>query len=79
MGRHGHTSNDEMARFLTEDFDGKADTIVLAHLSQNTNHPDVARLAAIQALQDRAPLFSADAERRVKIAPYDRPYEWIEL
>src|SRR5205085_3852545 len=79
MGRHGHTSNDEMARFLRDDFDGKADTIVLAHLSQNTNHPDIARLAAIQALQDRAPLFSADAERRVKVAPYNKSCEWIEL
>lgn len=79
MGRHGHTSNDEMARFLREDFDGKADTVVLAHLSQNTNHPDVARLAAIQSLQDRAPLFSADAERRVKVAPYNKPCDWIEL
>ena len=79
MGRHGHTSNDEMARYLTEDFDGKAEHIVLAHLSQNTNHPDVARLAAINALQARAPLFSANAEQRVRIAPYDRPAEWIEL
>ncbi len=79
MGRHGHTSNDEMARFLAEDFDGKAEYIVLAHLSQNTNHPDLARLAAIQALQARAPLFSADAERRVRVARYDGPSEWIEL
>ena len=79
MGRHGHTSNDEMARFLRDDFDGKAEHIVLAHLSQNTNHPDIARLAAIQALQDRAPLFSADAERRVTVAPYNKSCEWIEL
>jgi len=79
MGRHGHTSNDEMSRFLREDFDDKAGHIVLAHLSQNTNHPAVARLAAIQALQDRAPLFSANAEQRVTVAPYDKPCEWIEL
>lgn len=79
LGRHGHTSNDEMARYLQEDFDGKAEHIVLAHLSQNTNHPDVARLAAIQALQARAPLFSANAEKRVKIARHDGPSEWIEL
>lgn len=79
MSRHGHTSNDEMARFLKEDFDGKAEHIVLAHLSQNTNHPDIARLAAIQALQERAPLFSAQAERRVQIAPYRSPGAWIEL
>jgi phosphoribosyl 1,2-cyclic phosphodiesterase len=79
LSRHGHTSNDEMARFLREDFDGKAEHIVLAHLSRNTNHPDIVRLAAVQALQERSPLFSADAERRVKIARYDGPSEWIEL
>ncbi|MBL8187649.1 MAG: MBL fold metallo-hydrolase, partial [Acidobacteria bacterium] len=79
MSRHGHTSNDEMARFLKEDFDGKAEHIILAHLSQNTNEPNVARLAAIQALQEQAPLFSANAERRVKTAPYEGPMEWIEL
>lgn len=79
LGRMGHTSNDEMARFLREDFDGKAEHIVLAHLSQNTNHPEIARLAAIQALQEKAPLFSAQAERRVQIARYNAPSEWIEL
>ncbi len=79
MSRHGHTSNDEMARYLTEDFDGKAEHIVLAHLSQNTNEPNVARLAATLALQSRAPLFSANAEQRVKVAPYDRPTDWIKL
>ena len=78
-GNHGHTSNDEMARFLKEDFDGKAQHVVLAHLSRNTNHPDVARLAAVLALQERAPLFSANAESRVKVARYDGPNEWIEL
>jgi phosphoribosyl 1,2-cyclic phosphodiesterase len=79
LSRMGHTSNDEMARFLREDFDGKAEYIVLAHLSQNTNHPEIARLAAIQALQARAPLFSANAERRVSIARYDAPSGWMEL
>ena len=79
LSRTGHTSNDEMARFLSEDFDGKAEHIVLAHLSQNTNHPEIARLAAIQALQTRAPLFSANAERRVRIARHNAPSEWIEL
>jgi phosphoribosyl 1,2-cyclic phosphodiesterase len=79
LSRVGHTSNDEMARFLRDDFDGKAEHIVLAHLSQNTNHPEIARLAAIQALQERAPLFSADAENRVRIARHNAPSEWIEL
>lgn len=79
LSRTGHSSNDEMARFLREDFDGKAQHIVLAHLSQNTNHPEIARLAAIQALQANAPLFSANAESRVSIARYNAPSEWINL
>jgi phosphoribosyl 1,2-cyclic phosphodiesterase len=79
LSRQGHTSNDEMARFLQEDFDGKAEYIVLAHLSRNTNHPEVARLAAVQALGARGPLFYRDAERRVRIANYNQPSEWIEL
>lgn len=77
--RTGHVSNDECARFLRQDFDGKAQYIVLAHLSQNSNHPEVARLAATQALETRAPLFAATARHRVRIAKYDRPSEWLEL
>jgi phosphoribosyl 1,2-cyclic phosphodiesterase len=79
LSRQGHTSNDEMARFLRDDFDGRAEYIVLAHLSRNTNHPDVARLAAVNALEERSPLFSAGAQKRVSIARYDGPSDWIEL
>ena len=52
---------------------------MLAHLSRNTNHPAIARLAAIQALETRSPLFSANAEKRVRVASYDGPSDWIEL
>ena len=79
MSRQGHTSNDEMARFLREDFDDKAERILLAHLSRNTNHPAIARLAAVQALEARSPLFSANAEKRIMVASYDGPSDWIEL
>jgi phosphoribosyl 1,2-cyclic phosphodiesterase len=79
LGRQGHTSNDEMARFLREDFDGQAEHIVLAHLSRNSNHPELARLAAVQALDARGPLFYRDFERRVRIARYDGPGDWIEV
>ena len=37
------------------------------------------RLAAVQALTARGPLFFRDAERRVRIANYNQPSEWIEL
>ena len=78
-GDRGHVSNDQMARFLEKDFDDRAEHILLAHLSRNTNLPELARQAAIVALQQRSPLFTADAERRVRVARYDAPSDWIRL
>lgn len=54
MGRHGHLSNLATAEFLAEDFDGEAEILVLAHLSENNNHPEIARLSAEDALARRA-------------------------
>jgi len=53
MSRHGHLSNMATAGFLTEDFDGEAQVLVLAHLSETNNHPEIARLTAEQALAER--------------------------
>jgi len=50
MSRHGHLSNNATAAFLAEDFDGRAQVLVLAHLSETNNHPEIARLSAEQAL-----------------------------
>jgi phosphoribosyl 1,2-cyclic phosphodiesterase len=50
MSRHGHLSNRATAEFLSEDFDGSAQVLVLAHLSENNNHPEIARLSAQEAL-----------------------------
>jgi phosphoribosyl 1,2-cyclic phosphodiesterase len=75
----GHLSNDETARWIREDFDGRARYLVLAHLSRQCNHPELARLCAIQALQSHGSLFYPDAERRLKVAYHDRPTEWFEL
>ncbi|HEX5734855.1 MAG TPA: MBL fold metallo-hydrolase [Blastocatellia bacterium] len=75
----GHLSNDETARWLREDFDGRAEYLVLAHLSRQCNHPELARLSALQALATHGSLFFPDAERRVKIAHQDRPTQWFEL
>jgi len=75
----GHLSNDETARWIREDFDGRAQFLVLAHLSRQCNHPELARLSAIQALDAHGPLFYPDAERRVKVAYPDRATEWFEF
>jgi phosphoribosyl 1,2-cyclic phosphodiesterase len=53
MSRQGHLSNDIVGRFLGEEFDGKAQHIILAHLSENNNHPDIARMVAAQSLEPR--------------------------
>ncbi|MBZ5562892.1 MAG: MBL fold metallo-hydrolase [Acidobacteriia bacterium] len=53
MSRQGHLSNNATAGFLTEDYDGVAQVLVLAHLSETNNHPEIARLTAEQALVQR--------------------------
>jgi phosphoribosyl 1,2-cyclic phosphodiesterase len=54
MSRTGHLSNLATAEFLHNDFDGTAQVIVLAHLSENNNHPEIARLSAEEALNARS-------------------------
>jgi phosphoribosyl 1,2-cyclic phosphodiesterase len=53
MSRHGHLSNLATAEFLRDDFDGEARVLVLAHLSENNNHPEIARMSAVEALRER--------------------------
>jgi phosphoribosyl 1,2-cyclic phosphodiesterase len=53
MSRTGHLSNDAVAEFLAQDYDGLAAVLVLAHLSENNNHPALAQLSADQALTSR--------------------------
>lgn len=50
--RNGHLSNNAVADFLNADFDRKARTLVLAHLSEHNNHPEIARLFAEEALRN---------------------------
>jgi phosphoribosyl 1,2-cyclic phosphodiesterase len=69
MSRHGHLSNRTTAQFLTEDFDGAAQVLVLAHLSENNNHPEIARLTALEALQGRANGGSPDLHLASQTAP----------
>jgi phosphoribosyl 1,2-cyclic phosphodiesterase len=53
MSRLGHLSNDMAGRFFSEEYDNMAEYIVLAHLSRQNNHPDIARLVSAQALENR--------------------------
>lgn len=50
LSRVGHLSNLATAEFLQNDYDGRATFIVLGHLSESNNAPELARLSAEQAL-----------------------------
>jgi len=53
MGRKGHLSNDVASDFIRQDLSASTRTIVLGHLSEQNNHPELARLAAAQAIEGR--------------------------
>ena len=52
MSREGHLSNSALGKFLREEFDREARVLVLAHLSEQNNHPEIARLEADSALKE---------------------------
>jgi phosphoribosyl 1,2-cyclic phosphodiesterase len=57
LSRVGHLSNTALADFFTNDYDGGAAFLILAHLSEQNNHPEIARKVAESALGDRNSLF----------------------
>ena len=76
MSRVGHLSNEELAKFFATDYDGGAAFIVLAHLSENNNHPELALASAEQALGPRRNLLHAN---QVRLAAQEIPLETITL
>jgi hypothetical protein len=42
-----------MSDFLLRDFDGTPVRLILGHLSEHNNHPEIVRLMATQALERR--------------------------
>jgi phosphoribosyl 1,2-cyclic phosphodiesterase len=75
MSRVGHLSNDAAAEFLAKGYDGGAAYVVLAHLSENNNLPELARIAAERALRDRMSLLA----NHLMLAEQDQPMEAIVL
>jgi phosphoribosyl 1,2-cyclic phosphodiesterase len=69
MSRVGHLSNHSLADFFTTEYDGSAQYVVLAHLSESNNLPEMARLSAEQALSHKMPLLL----NRVVLAAQDQP------
>jgi phosphoribosyl 1,2-cyclic phosphodiesterase len=73
LGAHGHLSNGDVARFLRDHLGESCRTVVLAHLSQKNNHPELAELSAQEALRKRG-------RTEVRLALTDpEGTEWIEV
>ena len=50
MGRKGHLSNEVVSDFIRRDLDSSVSTLVLGHLSEHNNHPEIVRVTAGRAL-----------------------------
>jgi phosphoribosyl 1,2-cyclic phosphodiesterase len=75
MSRVGHLSNHAAAEFLEKSYDGQAAYVILAHLSESNNLPELARVAAEHALRDRMSLLG----NRILLATQDEPMASISL
>ena len=75
LSRVGHLSNDSAAEFLHKEYDGGAAYIVLGHLSEANNAPELARLAAERALNNRMSLLG----NRILLAHQSTPLDTIHL
>ena len=76
MSRVGHLSNEALAQFFANDYDGGAAFLVLAHLSEQNNHPEIARTAAERALAGRTGSLSGN---RLVLATQGEPLSSITL
>ena len=68
LSRVGHLSNEAASTFLENDYDGQAAYVILAHLSESNNLPELAKLAAERALVTRPSLL---ANRLLLAAQHD--------
>ncbi len=75
--RTGHLSNEDLADWLQNSFDGAARHIVLAHLSQRANDTALALITAETALKMRAPLYAASS--RITLSSHKEPTDWFSF
>ena len=79
LSRTGHLSNHAVSEYLADPdgFDGRARVLVLAHLSQENNNPDLARLSAEEALARRPA--EAAFSGQLLVASQDVPLKPLQL
>jgi phosphoribosyl 1,2-cyclic phosphodiesterase len=73
MGRNGHLSNAVTCDYVENDLDSGVQTLILGHLSEHNNHPEIVRMGAEQSLQRRglAPrLVIAEQRKQTEVFAY---------
>ena len=73
MSRVGHLSNLVMSDYLMQDLCSSTANLVLGHLSEQNNHPEIVRLVATQALEQRG------LATHLSIAQQHRPSEVFQF
>jgi phosphoribosyl 1,2-cyclic phosphodiesterase len=73
LSRVGHLSNEAAAEFLATGYDGQAAYVILAHLSESNNLPELAKVAAERALEGKASLLA----NRLLVAAQHEPLSAI--
>src|SRR5262249_47439583 len=73
MSRVGHLSNLGVSEYLLEDFDSTTAHLVLGHLSEHNNHPEIVRMVAMQSLEQRG------LQTQLSIAEQRRPSEVFQF
>lgn len=73
LSRVGHLSNEATATYLESEYDGQASYVILGHLSESNNLPELARIAAERALVGRASLLA----NRLLLAAQHEPMSTI--
>jgi hypothetical protein len=75
LSRVGHLSNDAVSEYLADEYDGGARFLILAHISESNNLPELARISAERALESRMGLLA----NKVLLASQSTPLESIQL
>jgi phosphoribosyl 1,2-cyclic phosphodiesterase len=75
LSRVGHLSNEAAADFLENTYDGQARYVILGHLSESNNLPDLARVAAERALSGCPSLLA----NRLMLASQHEPLQPISF
>ncbi len=75
LSRVGHLSNETTAQFLEQEYDGHCTSIILGHISESNNIPELARLAAERALINHGTLLG----NRLLLAHQSTPLDSINL